>query len=637
MSTLLPFIVVGVATGSVYALAGIGLVVTYKTSGILNFAHGSIATIAAYIFYGLYVKLNIDWPIAAVISIGAVAILGGTLMARLATRLAEVETSLQVVATVGIAVAVQAIGTGISGATILPVNNYLPQELFRFLGVNISYAQLILFLLALALAAILSFFFKRSRRGIAMRGVVGDADLIALCRISPNRVRRGAWIIGSFLSASAGVLLLPVLGLDSTALTLLVLQAFGAAAIGAFSNLWLTYAGGLIVGIGQALITKFTVQVPTLSGLSPSFPFIALFLVLLLLPKRRLALPVLRHLRRIRRNPPLPRKTAIGGCLLAALALTLIPVIQQSRISFWTVGLVFALVFASLHMLVQTSGQISLCHPTFVAIGATTFANLTGGPRIPWLLALVLAGLIAVPVGALVAIPAIRLSGIYLAVATFGFGLFVEDAFYNTPLMFGSFGRTAPRPIFLGINLTGNDSFYYLVLLIFIVGVALAYVVQRGRLGRLLAAASNSPIALESYGASVAVTRVIIFCISAFLASIGGALYAAASTSISSLALPSSNALLWLVVLIFAATLPRIGSNLIAASIGAGIMLMVIPGYITSDTALNYLPVLFGVSALYVSITAARTDSNRRAIEESESRPTASLELPSRSRDGVLR
>src|ERR1700728_1555639 len=160
MSTLLPFIVVGVATGSVYALAGIGLVVTYKTSGILNFAHGSIATIAAYIFYGLYVKLNIDWPIAAVISIGAVAILGGTLMARLATRLAEVETSLQVVATVGIAVAVQAIGTGISGATILPVNNYLPQELFRFLGVNISYAQLILFLLALALAAILSFFFK---------------------------------------------------------------------------------------------------------------------------------------------------------------------------------------------------------------------------------------------------------------------------------------------------------------------------------------------------------------------------------------------------------------------------------------------------------------------------------------------
>jgi ABC-type branched-subunit amino acid transport system permease subunit len=193
----------------------------------------------------------------------------------------------------------------------------------------------------------------------------------------------------------------------------------------------------------------------------------------------------------------------------------------------WLAGLPESLPFVvlSLGLLVKTSGQVSLCHAAFAAIGAVAFSQLTVGAGIPWFAALILAGLIVVPVGAFVAIPAIRLRGIFLALATFGFGIFVEQMLYPLSWMFTtlSSGRAVPRPSF-GSSDTG---FYYIVLLIVVLTALIMVAIHQGRLGRVLCGLSDSPLAVATMGLSTNTTRVIVFCISAFFAAISGILYAA--------------------------------------------------------------------------------------------------------------
>src|SRR5262249_45026095 len=151
--------------------------------------------------------------------------------------------------------------------------------------------------------------------------------------------------------------------------------------------------------------------------------------------------------------------------------------------------------------------------------------------HVPWFFALALAGLVAVPVGALLAIPAIRLGGVYLALATFGFGILLQGMFYTQSYLFGAngIGLAEPRP-----SIATSDNSYYLLVLVLAVACAVFVIaLNRSRLGRLLRGAADSPVALQTSGTSVNVTRVMVFCISAFMAAVGGALAAVGQTTVS--------------------------------------------------------------------------------------------------------
>ena len=600
MSTLLPFIVAGLATGSVYSLAAMGLVVTYKTSGVFNFGHGAIGTIAAYAFYELEVQHGLPWPVAAVASVVVVGLVAGFLLERLARRLAQVELALKVVATVGLFVAVQGLAVARYGSATRDVPRYLPSSRYDIVGVSVGADQLIFFVVAVVAAVGLSLFFRRARLGVAMRGVVDDPDLLALSATEPVRVRRWAWTIGSAFAATSGVLLVPTLGLDASILTLLVVQAFGAAAIGAFSSIPLTYAGGLLIGVGAALATKYTAALPVLAGLPPSFPFIVLFVVLLVLPTGRLTEAASRPRRPLRPEAALPGRLRVAGYGLLAAVLLLVPQLVGSKLPVWINGLIFVVLFLSLNLLVRTSGQVSICHAAFAAVGATTFSHLTTGVGLPWLVALLLAGLVAVPVGAVVAVPAIRLSGVYLAVATFGFGILLERLVYPMAIMFGTIGnRAAPRPNGLGVDLTSDKAFYYVVLAVVAASCALVLVINRSRLGRLLRALAGSPVALETYGTNVDLTRVLAFCISSFMAGIAGALFAAFSGQFSGVGFNSFVSLQLLTVLVLAGRF-----EIVSAFVG-GLVLAVVPTYLDNPTLVAYLPVLFGVAAIAIAATGS--------------------------------
>jgi ABC-type branched-subunit amino acid transport system ATPase component/branched-subunit amino acid ABC-type transport system permease component len=600
MHALLPFVILGITAGSVYGLTGTGLVLTYKTSGIFNFAQGAVATIGAYVFYILHDDpFHLPSVLTALICVLVVGPVLGLGMEALARRLADASATMKIVATIGIVLAVEGFFTAIYGTEGDTFPAWLPQDTVDVGGVYVGYDQMIITGIALAVTVALFVFFRRTRRGLAMRGVVDNPELLDLDGTSPAMVRRWSWIIGSSFATLAGILLAPTLTLDATVLTLLVVQAFGAAAIGRFSNLPLTYVGGLAVGIIASVTTKYVVTgSPALAGLPPSIPFILLFLVLIFTPRSKLAD------RRVSRpraaaNYSAPARVQIAGAVILGLVLVVVPhLVNVAQLPYWSDGMTQVILFLSLGLLVRTSGQVSLCQAAFAAIGATTMGHLTAGFGLPWAIALLLAGLAAVPVGAFIAIPAIRLPGVFLALATFGFAITMEQMGYPLWLMFGtgSQGVAVNRPEFA----QGDIAYYYLTLAFAIAASLLILWLVRSRLGRLLRGMADSPVALTTHGTSVVVTRVLVFCISAFLAAISGALYGGVVHSVTSNDFDSFSSLTLLAILV----LVTLGDPWYA--FGGAFGLVIIPSWISTSPAVgDWLGVLFGVGAVQLAIGAS--------------------------------
>jgi ABC-type branched-subunit amino acid transport system ATPase component/branched-subunit amino acid ABC-type transport system permease component len=601
---LLPFIVIGVTTGAVYGLAGTGLVLTYKTSGIFNFAYGSIAALAVFSFYFLHTEHNWPWPLAAFLILCVMSPLLGLLLELFARSLENVSATLKVVATVGLLLLVLGVGTLWYGDNLNSFPPFLSTTTVRFLGVNIQWQQIILLIVSVIATGILYYFFRFVRMGVAMRGVVDNPDLLAMVGFSPIRVRRWAWIIGTVFASLSGLLLAPSLSLDALTITLLVVQAFGAAAIGYFTNLPLTFLGGIAIGIGAAVSTKFVGSINWLSGLPASLPFIVLFIVLIVTPRSRLIdrrVVTTLAVHKPWEAPPRVRAVGFGAVVLF---LCFVPEFAGVRLSIWSNFLVAAILFLSVGLLVRTAGQISLCQYAFAAIGAAAFSHFTGSYHIPWLAAILLASILAIPVGALIAIPAIRLSGVFLALATLGFGIFLAQMMYTTNLMFGPLedGIPAPRPnvSLWGWHLGSDTGFYYVLLICAVLAVALILAIQRGRMGRLLRGLSDSPVALETHGAATNVIRVLIFSISAGLAAFAGALTASFFRfSVGGNYASFQSLTLVAIIVISVGGAPWYG---ILAALG----FVAIPGYVTVSNINTYLEMLFGIGAATFALASRR-------------------------------
>ena len=612
MQALIPFIVSGLAIGAVYGLIGTGLVVTYKTSGIFNFGHGALATVAAYLFYWLHVDQGLGWQVSTAVTVLLAGPLMGLVMELLARRLAPQRVPMKIVGTAGLILLVQGLGTIKYGPDALSVESFLPkaEDSFAVGSVNVQYKYLFTAVIALAAVTALWALFRFTRMGLAMRAVVDDPELLDVKGTSPIRVRRVAWLIGSTFAALSGVLLLPLVGLEPIALTFLVVTAFGAAAMGAFTSVPLTFLGGLVLGVATDLAKNYLIDVNWLAGLPSSLPFVILVAALLLTPRRRLAPPSL-----VERRPPpqwhAPDRVRLATALVLVAVLATVPTFAGTKLTFYIVGLTQVVMFLSLGLLVRTSGQVSLCHAAFGAIGAVAFSQLAVDHHLPWLVALFLGALIVVPVGALVALPAIRLSGLFLALATLGFGIMVERLLYSLNWMFTplSNGRDMPRPSFA----QGDRAFYYFVLgLVVLIGAA-TVAVQRARLGRMLRGMAEAPVAVSTAGLSINVTKLIVFCLSAFIAGISGILYGATLHSAATTDPHYSS--FYSITLLVSLALAPFAEPWYAVFIG---MTAIIPGYLPGENTGYWLNAAFGLFAIQVAMsggTPAAPARLRAALE----------------------
>jgi ABC-type branched-subunit amino acid transport system ATPase component/branched-subunit amino acid ABC-type transport system permease component len=599
---LLPFIITGLLTGTVYGLLSTGLVLTFKTSGIFNFGHGALGTAGALVFYATTVSHGLDWKVGFVLSVFVLGPLMGLVMEIVSRHLTLRSTAWKVVGTVGLMVLVPSIALIAypSSNTGLPVERFLPfsdrkKYKVKIFDVFVFGDQIIVAAIAVVCVAGLFVLFRFTRLGLAMRATVDDPDLLALAGTEPVRVRRVAWVIGCTFASLSGVLLLPLVNLQPFALTFLATYAFGAAAFGAFKSVPLAFAGGLILGVAEDVSGFFIRREgwTSLGGLPEAMAFVILFGTLLLYGRRLVTDERLVERAALPYRGPIELRLGVGVVVFGALAL--VPVLFESRLGYFTFGLCQAILMLSLGLLVRTSGQLSLCHATFAAIGAVTFSQFTSEAGMPWLLALGLAVLVTIPVGAIVALPAIRLSGVYLALATFGFGILVQRLIFPQTWMFATFAGSRPVPAPSGFETPTR--YYLLVLIVLAVVSILIALISQTRLGRILQGMGEAPTAVSTLGLSTTVTKLIVFCLSAGLAAVAGVMYGGAYHSIDSSTVPfqTFNSLVLIAILALAPF--REPWYAVFAAVTA-----VIPGFIDGDKVPYFLNAGFGFFAIMIAV-----------------------------------
>jgi branched-chain amino acid transport system permease protein len=538
MTELLTFTVLGVVIGAAYAIASSGLVITYATSNVFNVAHGATGMVMAFTYWDLQVVRGLPPWLALVLVVGVIAPLFGVLLERTVTRrLTDASTTVSLTVTVGILLLLVGIAQVVwppAGRTVEP---FLPGVSVSLAGVQVSGHQFITFGLAVVVAGGLYVLLNRTRTGTAMRALVDDRTLLALHGARPQLLGSFSWAIGSSLAALAGILLVSEIGLDYITLTLLVINAYAAAMVGRLVDLPRTFVGAMILGLVQAYFVLGLRYVPDvgpdltnlLSGLRAALPTIFLFVTMLLLPQEKLRVGSVSGAAMV----PVPsRKRSIGwGVALVAAVVVATGFLGPATISGISRALAVALIMLSLVLLTGYGGDVSLGQMTFVGVGALVVARIFGtlGP-VAILSAAVVAGL----VGALVALPALRLRGLYLGLGTLAFAAAMDKLVFESSLLGFQLGGsvTIERPTVLGISLVGERA-YAIATAIAFVGVAWGLLaLRRGRFGRLLLATRDSPAACGTLGLSTTRTRVIVFALSASMAGFAGAIFAGVNIAV---------------------------------------------------------------------------------------------------------
>ena len=539
VETAAQFVVSGIVLGAVYAVAASGLVVTYTTSGIFNFAHGAFGMFGAYLYWQMVDDWG--WPKlpALIVLLGVLAPLFGAVIERVIMRgLQGVSAVTRLVVSISLLVGLlqlaQVIWTSEVGRT---GPEFFEGETFTVLGYGVSYHEAVTIIVALAIALGLRLLLYRTRLGIAMRSVVDDRSLASLTGARPDRTAMASWALGAMLAAVAGVLVAGATSLDHLALTLLVINAYAAAIFGRLRSLPLTFVGALVLGLIDSFILVYSGDILDSLGweagwVATSFravvPVLVLFAVLLIIRPSQLRTLGLAQSREAVPKPALTKILRWGGVMvLVAWALGL----WLSNVdALWGTqdlddlirGVGVAIIMLSLVPLTGYGGQISLAQMTFAGIGGVSMAYWGGDNQ---LLALLAGVAIATVVGALVALPALRLRGIYLALATMAFAVFMESfVFQELPLLASGSARVEP----LSIPFFSLDSDTATLIFLSVVFVLLSLFVvflRRSPFGRRLQAMKDSEAASATIGMSLVRTKLSVFALSAGMAGLGGAVY----------------------------------------------------------------------------------------------------------------
>jgi branched-chain amino acid transport system permease protein len=537
----LTFTIVGLTVSAIYAVIASGLVLTYTTTGIFNFAHGAAGMLFAFTYW----QLRFDWgwpaPIALALVLLVLAPLFGVLLEAVIMRgLANTTETVKLVVSISLLLFMIGLAQLIwKPGVSRPMANFFATRSPIDLGpTTITIHQAITIGVAIVVAVFLRLVLTKPRFGIAMRAAVDDRPLSSLNGARPNYVSMLAWAIGTSLAALGGILIAPGIALDAPSLSLLIVSAYAAAIFGRLRSLPLTFLGAIVVGCAEGYLTGYLPQNQYLSGLRLAIPAIILFVVLLVLPNPRLR----GRMTRSREFFPTP---TIPGALAFAAAIVFSGVVLATTLSdpdLITYGKVFSIgiVALSLVPLVGFAGQISLCQLSFAGIGGVVMAHLgtNGDP-----LALLWAVLITAAVGALIALPALRLSGIYLALATAAFAVILDRWVFTLP-SFDVFGLVHIDLFKNGsvgvdaLDLFGNKfddagSQIVLTAVVFALVSLLVIAIRRGPLGRRLLAMKDSEAACATLGLNLLRTKLVVFAISAGIAGLGGALYSMQLTSIT--------------------------------------------------------------------------------------------------------
>ena len=279
---LKPFIVTGLAVGSLYALSGLGMLVLYRTTGVLNLAYGALGAMAALISWELLQQGTSEWPAYAA-GVGAATAASLVYGGLLGPYLAEREAVVKATASLGFALAILGVlnwyWTDDTRTLTLPTDT----SGFDVGDVRVSTTQLISFALAVAVAVATSIYLRTSGTGTAMRALADDRELTSMLGVRVRRVESLAWAVSGALGGVSGLLLADLTQLTASSLTFLVIPALAACVVGRFRSLLWTLLGGLLVGVLEAIGTPYD----WIADYRSAAPFVVAIIVVLYLQRHK--------------------------------------------------------------------------------------------------------------------------------------------------------------------------------------------------------------------------------------------------------------------------------------------------------------------------------------------------------------
>ncbi|MEU9252187.1 ATP-binding cassette domain-containing protein [Streptomyces sp. NPDC048270] len=613
MGDLLVFVLSGLVSGALYALLATGLVLSYSASGLFNFAHGATAYLCALTFYELHSGLG--WPAVPTALLVVLVLapgLGWGLDRLMFRRLARVGETAQIVATIGLLVALPAAGLWAvelladAGAPVKPAENQFglpgvgpsPAKSWQLTeGVGIDSDQLITWVVTAVVAVALWVLMRHTRLGLLLRAAVDNRALTELRGISADRLSSVAWMIASALAGLAGVLATPLLGLSAHDFTLFLFVSATAAVIGRFASVPLAFAGGLGLGVLQNLVAGYASFAESITGFRTAVPFLILFAGLLVLTRRArtagvaaVDAPPVDHLA----GAPWGRRWGVWATGAVALGLAFYTVTSPFWSGLLAQGLAIGLVFMSFTVVTGLGAMVSLAQGTFVT-GAALVAGLLMSRGWPFVAALAVGTCAAAVLGALVALPALRLGGRSLALATLALAFLADQVLFQLRwLRNGDSGWPVPRPVFGPVDLS-DDRALGVALVVLVAVVAAGLSALRGSpSGRAMLAVRSAPAAAMASGVSVLRTKLLLFTLSAGLAGFGGVMYASFNTRITATDFTAMTGLVWLAVVVAAGV--RRPQYAVVAGLVFAVAPRVLADYVTPSA---HLPViLFGLAGL---------------------------------------
>lgn len=522
----------GLVIGVLYAAIGLGVVIVFRTTNVLNFSQGAVATVAGYVAWSVVDPLEMPYVVALVVAIVVGALFGaaiGALTTFALTKASHLEKS---VATLGVFLLM---GWG-AREVFGDLSHTLPRPFDHPIEIGdvfISGHGIFVIVVALSLIGATFWLLERTRLGLAMRALAQDEETARSHGVSRAVTSLAAWMIASGLAAATGVLVGSFIQVDHTVMTTILIQSIAALVLGGFGSAVGAVIGGVALGIFSSLIAGFA---------SPSykntFVFLVILVVLVVRPNGLVgkAVVVVPESGKTEAYPSLPRPgtwlsrgRVIGTGIVVALV-ALVPVLPHpfSLLSY-SVALATAVVVVSLGFFMGYVGEISLGHGALVTIGAyTTALLLDRWESMPYLFVMLAATLAAGVVGGLLGLVTLRLSGIYLAIATLALTfVVVEVALQFSELTGGAAGINAPAPTLVGdIVLSSDEDIYYLTaVMLGVVAVGMAALI-RSPAGQRWVAVRDAPVAAASNGVPVKAYKVAAFALSSAVAGLGGSLLA---------------------------------------------------------------------------------------------------------------
>lgn len=597
----LVFLILGLATGAAYCLIALGLVLTHRGSGVINFAHGAFAMFGAYAFLNLRDNGQLILPfVPTTVHVGSTAPTWLALVWALAVGgllglvsyflvfrpLRRAPMLANVVASVGILISLQATAVLQLGSNNVSTSPVFPSAAVSIGGAKVPQDRFYLAGLSVVAAAVLTVLYRYTRFGVATRAAASNERGAILLGYNPARLAAVNWVIASMFAALAGVVLVPISGVDATTMTLLIVPALGAAMIARLTSFPVAALAGLAIGAVQSELLNLQTaswfpgfaKTGTVQGL----PFLVVIAVLILagrrLPARGFSSARLPSSRAA--TPRAQARTAVVGLILLT---ALVFLLSSNLVLALFNSMVISIIMLSLVVLTGFVGQISLAQAAMAGVAGFTLSKVGGSWGVPFPLAPILAVAVATAVGVLVGLPALRVRGVQLAVVTLAGAVAVQEFLFKNPSFTGGLqGSRVPSPSLGGLDLGVRSGSHFprpvfgILLAVVLTLTALAVVnLRRGITGLRMLGLRANETAAAAVGINVAAMKLVAFGMASAIAAVGGALLGYLQTNLSFGSFDVFVGLGWL-ALAYLGGIASVSGALIGGALAAGGLLSTI-------------------------------------------------------------